>query len=462
MRLFSPIRIRVAGLAAVLLAAGSALVALPAGALPADVPGAALLASADGNGYSILDTRAARYDYGSSAPAQAQGRVDEPDAAQSLPSSTRVDSPVVGAASTPDGSGTWIATRNGDVLTTGSARSYGHLAARTPSVVVTDIVATPGGRGYWLVGADGRVFPFGTADFHGSLPAVVDAGDVVAMTATPSGRGYRLLTDRGAVFAFGDAALLGQPQLDRKVPGEPERVTPRAVALLDSPTGRGYLVVADDGSVSAHGDAQSPGTLAGTHLVSPVVDAVPSSSGTGAWLLTRDGGVVALRAPFYGSAADETDLHPTSVSAPYYPGGRPTVDGAAGGLVALRCAGGNGAGGTGGIVVSAAVARQLSDLIADAAADGIALCATSSFRNSAQQIALRAKYCSDVFDPAATCTRPVALPGRSMHEQGLAIDFRTTSAGYAWLAAKASGFGWHHLPGDGLRVEPWHYSATGG
>jgi hypothetical protein len=48
-----------------------------------------------------------------------------------------------------------------------------------------------------------------------------------------------------------------------------------------------------------------------------------------------------------------------------------------------------------------------------------------------------------------------------MHEQGLAIDFASDAAGYAWLAGNAERFGLHHLIGAAGAVEPWHYSLDG-
>jgi D-alanyl-D-alanine carboxypeptidase len=192
-------------------------------------------------------------------------------------------------------------------------------------------------------------------------------------------------------------------------------------------------------------------------LRSPVVDATAFSSDAGVWLLTLDGGVIALKAPFLGSVADEKNPKPKSVTAPYYLGGAPTVDGAAGGLVAIPCTGADGM-----VITSVLLARQVHDVLDAANRDGIPLCATSSFRNAVQQVSLRQQYCSAVYDPNAACSRPVALPGRSRHEQGLAVDFSTTPAGFAWLGTHAPALGLTHLQGFAPGVEPWHYSIDGG
>lgn len=270
------------------------------------------------------------------------------------------------------------------------------------------------------------------------------------------------MTSTGAVFPFGDAARLGTPE---ETAAERGYVKPRPiVSLVASPTGRGYLAVADDGTTYAYGDLRDPGTLAGMQLTSPVVGAALFEGGAGVWLLQRNGGVIALRAPFYGAVTDEKSPHPSTVIAPYYapttagtPAVAPTVDGAAGGLVAVNCSGSS----RGAIVVSALLAGPTADVLTAAARDGLPLCATSSFRNSQQQVALRARYCTAAFDPAAKCSRPVALPGRSMHEQGLAIDFASDAAGYAWLARNAEHYGLHHLTGAAGAVEPRHYSLDG-
>ena len=66
--------------------------------------------------------------------------------------------------------------------------------------------------------------------------------------------------------------------------------------------------------------------------------------------------------------------------------------------------------------------------------------------------------------PSWECSPPVARPGRSMHEQGLAIDFTAdgdlirsrSRPAFIWLAANAERFGFYSLPS-----EPWHWSTTG-
>ena len=87
------------------------------------------------------------------------------------------------------------------------------------------------------------------------------------------------------------------------------------------------------------------------------------------------------------------------------------------------------------------------------------------YRDSAQQIALRQSHCGSSYYaiyqmPSSSCSPPTAIPGTSMHEQGLAIDFDNCSYGtsvYNWLSGHAAGYGLYNLPS-----ESWHWSTTGG
>ncbi len=124
----------------------------------------------------------------------------------------------------------------------------------------------------------------------------------------------------------------------------------------------------------------------------------------------------------------------------------------------------------GGIEVATVIAGQVEALLAAAAADGLVLTG-SGYRNIEDQISIRREVCGptdyDIWDkPSWECSPPVARPGRSNHEKGLAIDFtgpngdlvRTQdSPTFAWLSVNAVRFGLYNLPS-----EPWHWSTTGG
>ena len=118
----------------------------------------------------------------------------------------------------------------------------------------------------------------------------------------------------------------------------------------------------------------------------------------------------------------------------------------------------------GNIVVAESISGQLAEMIAHAAADGIALDGWG-WRSHEQQISLRAAHCADIWTtPASECSPPTAAPGTSRHEYGLAIDFHaegaaigSTSPEFQWLSQHAATYGFFNLPS-----EPWHWSIDGG
>ena len=121
-----------------------------------------------------------------------------------------------------------------------------------------------------------------------------------------------------------------------------------------------------------------------------------------------------------------------------------------------------------GITVASSIAGQLASLLDAASAAGFEL-GGSGYRDSSGQIELRRQNCgtSDyaIYQmPPEQCSPATAIPGRSKHEQGLAIDFtinghtlRSSDGAYGWMMANAGRFGFVNLPG-----EPWHFSAGGG
>jgi peptidoglycan hydrolase CwlO-like protein len=122
-----------------------------------------------------------------------------------------------------------------------------------------------------------------------------------------------------------------------------------------------------------------------------------------------------------------------------------------------------------GITVHADIADDVDALLTAARADGIALSGWG-YRSTQRQIELRRANCGPTYydiwiRPASSCSPPTAVPGRSLHEQGRAIDFtengRTitsrSSAAFQWMAANASSYGLFNLPS-----EPWHWSTSGG
>lgn len=119
---------------------------------------------------------------------------------------------------------------------------------------------------------------------------------------------------------------------------------------------------------------------------------------------------------------------------------------------------------TGGIRVNKAIADNVRSLIVAAAAAGVRL-EGSGWRSTSTQRALRLAhgYPSDSTPSGSGGRLPVARPGTSRHEAGLAIDFRVgnrsvrrSDAAFRWLEANAAKYGLRNLPS-----EPWHWSVDG-
>jgi D-alanyl-D-alanine carboxypeptidase len=103
-------------------------------------------------------------------------------------------------------------------------------------------------------------------------------------------------------------------------------------------------------------------------------------------------------------------------------------------------------------------------MVDDAKKAGIPL-AGGGFRTKQRQIELRTiNGCPDVWTaPSSACRVPTAIPGRSLHEIGLAVDVTSggksltaKSPAFKWLQVHAAEYGFVNLPS-----EPWHWSITG-
>jgi len=71
---------------------------------------------------------------------------------------------------------------------------------------VVGIAPTPTGSGYWLVASDGGVFAFG-APFRGSMGAIRLNRPVNGMVAF--GDGYLMVASDGGIFSFSDTPFFG-------------------------------------------------------------------------------------------------------------------------------------------------------------------------------------------------------------------------------------------------------------
>ncbi len=118
-----------------------------------------------------------------------------------------------------------------------------------------------------------------------------------------------------------------------------------------------------------------------------------------------------------------------------------------------------------GTTVHRNVAYSYRRMVDDAQRAGISI-SGGGFRTRQRQIELRKiNGCPDVWKaPSSSCRVPTAIPGRSLHEIGLAVDvtsggrsLTSKSAAFKWLKVHADEYGFVNLPS-----EPWHWSITGG
>jgi cell wall-associated NlpC family hydrolase len=188
----------------------------------------------------------------------------------------------------------YLASRMGAVWPLGGAPDYGSLAGKKLDQPIVGITTTPDGAGYWMVASDGGVFGFGDAAFHGSTGGLRLDQPVVGLTPTPDGRGYWMYAGDGGIFAFGDAGFFGSTggiKLQKPI-----------VGMAATPDGHGYWLFAGDGGIFAFGDARFHGSTANLRLAAPVVSMASTADAKGYWLQSSDGGVFSFGdAAFHGS-----------------------------------------------------------------------------------------------------------------------------------------------------------------
>ena len=164
----------------------------------------------------------------------------------------KLNAPVVGIASTPDGKGYWEVAADGGIFGFGDALYSGSMGGRKLNAPVVGIASTPDGKGYWEVAADGGIFSFGDASFRGSMGGRTLAKPVVGITATPDGQGYWEVAGDGGVFSFGDAQYYGSVH---------QPTFRGVVGIASTPDGGGYWMVTSDGGVFPFGDAAFHGSI---------------------------------------------------------------------------------------------------------------------------------------------------------------------------------------------------------
>lgn len=94
---------------------------------------------------------------------------------------------------------------DGGMFGWGNPPFFGSLGGVSLNSPVVGAAWTPDHGGYWLVAADGGVFSFGNAAFHGGMSGTKLNQPIVGMAATDEG-GYVLIAKDGGIFPFGPGA----------------------------------------------------------------------------------------------------------------------------------------------------------------------------------------------------------------------------------------------------------------
>jgi Big-like domain-containing protein len=214
----------------------------------------------------------------------------------------KLNQPIVGMASTPDGRGYWMVASDGGIFSFGTAGFYGSMGGKPLNQPIVGIASTRTGKGYWMVASDGGIFSFGDAGFYGSTGALKLNKPIVDIAPTPSGRGYWMAASDGGIFSFGDAGFFGSTGAIK--------LAKRIQQMATTPSGKGYWLVAGDGGIFSFGDASFYGSAVDGGAEKRIVDIAPSASGKGYYITASNGAVYAYGdAKFYGGAEGQKLAH---------------------------------------------------------------------------------------------------------------------------------------------------------
>lgn len=203
--------------------------------------------------------------------------------------------------------GYYLLGKDGGVFAFGGAAFHGSTGNMRLNQPVVGMSTLPDGSGYRFVASDGGVFSFGDAQFFGSTGDMTLNKPVVGMASTPSGNGYWLVASDGGIFSFGDAAFYGSTgdlQLNKPI-----------IGMIPTVTGEGYWLVASDGGIFTFGDAEFYGSTGDRILNQPITALGVTPQGKGYYLLAADGGLFAFGdAVFHGSGVNEIDGKATGLT----------------------------------------------------------------------------------------------------------------------------------------------------
>jgi LAS superfamily LD-carboxypeptidase LdcB len=116
-----------------------------------------------------------------------------------------------------------------------------------------------------------------------------------------------------------------------------------------------------------------------------------------------------------------------------------------------------------GLKLNTLIYLQTKQILKEARASQVPLGLTSTFRTCAEQTQLRQANCPDPKNsPAESCTPATEKPGQSLHNYGMALDFKcdgypifSSSPCYTWLTQNTQTFKLKRHTS-----EPWHWSFT--
>jgi hypothetical protein len=137
--------------------------------------------------------------------------------------------------------------------------------------------------------------------------------------------GKRVAMAAVALLIIGSAVVFG---VNSPGSGGTATLTARlasATRVAQVGNGSGYWLVSSDGGVFTFGTAQFYGSMAGTHLNSPITGIVPTSDDGGYWLVAQDGGVFA-----FGDAVYSGSMGGKILNAPVVGGASASGGGSAG------------------------------------------------------------------------------------------------------------------------------------
>ena len=214
--------------------------------------------------------------------------------------------------------GYWLVGADGGIFSFGDAAFYGSTGSLRLNKPIVGIASTPDGGGYWMVASDGGIFSFGDAAFYGSMGGRPLNQPIVGIAADPVDR--RLL---------GGGLRRRHLQLRRTVLREHRQHPPQQADRGHGGIARTARATASSPPTAASSPtARRPSTArtGSMSLAAPVVGMAADNATNGYWMAAADGGIFT----FGGASLPRPDRQHSRAS-----GGpnRPASDDAAGGQV---------------------------------------------------------------------------------------------------------------------------------